>query len=102
VEVVKMRHCPNVEVIDNTVTAIRRLFDIQDGGRPPPWIFKTWNFGNSYHIVRFAVHYFCVVKMIENNVLRVYKKNFASGALKYCLQTQLYLELVRLLVVAVQ
>ena len=40
--------------------------------------------------------------MIENNVLGVYKKNFASGVLKYCLQTQLYLELVRLLVVAVE
>jgi len=58
--------------------------------------------GNSYHVVRFGVHYFCVVKMIENNVLGVYKKNFAGGALKYCLQTQLYLELVRLLVVAVE
>jgi len=39
---------------------------------------------------------------MENNVLGIYKKNFAGGALKYCLQTQLYLELVRLLVVAVE
>jgi len=58
--------------------------------------------GNFYHTVRFAVHYFCIVKMIENNVLRVYKKNFAGGALKYCLQTQLYLQLVGLVVVAVE
>jgi len=40
--------------------------------------------------------------MIENNVLGVYKKNFAGAALKYCRQTQLYLELVRLLIVAVE
>jgi len=65
-------------------------------------IHWTRNIGNSYHIVRFGVNYFCVVKMIENNVLRVYKKNFAGGALKYCLQTQLYLKLVGLVIVAVE
>ena len=43
-------------------------------------VFKE--FGNSYHIVRSGIHYFCVVKMIENNVLGVYKKNFCRWSAK--------------------